>query len=112
LYLGRDFSPQEQVESESFGLDFVNDLDATEELTSSIWTMTVVDGADPTPAARLEGTSMVVVPFDSSNQLKTATIQRIGGLLPDVTYVVRAEVFTTLGNTKTLWTHVRGVNVD
>lgn len=112
MYLGRDFSPQEITESESFGLDFVNDLDATEELQSSVWIMTVVDGVDPTPHKRLEGPSMVVAPRDSPNQMKTATIQRIGGLMPDVTYVVRAECITTLGNTKSLWTHIRGVDTD
>src|SRR4249919_2139673 len=108
--MGRDFSPQEQNESEAFGMDFINDLESGEELTSSIWTMVVTDGFDPTPEKRLEGPSAVCRAFNSD--LKTATIQRIGGLLPDVTYVVRSEVITTLGNIRSLWSHVRGVNVD
>lgn len=110
MYLGRDFSPQETIESEVFGLDFVNDLDGDEQLLSSVWELTVSDGDDPNPKIHLEGTSVVVVPFGSN--MKTATIQRIGGLWPDVTYIVRAVVITDAGNTKTLWTHVRGVNSD
>ena len=53
---------------------------------------------------------MVTIPFGSN--LKTATIQRIGGLWPDVTYIVRAVVVTNQGNTRNLWSHVRGVNID
>lgn len=55
---------------------------------------------------------MVVIGESDDPDLKTGTIQRIGGLFPDVTYVCRAEVVTTLGNTRSLWSHVRGVNVD
>ena len=108
MYLGRDFSPQERGESEVFGLDFVNDLEHEEQLLSSVWTISVAEGVDPTPIVHLEGTSKVYVPLGSN--LQTATMQRIGGLWPDVTYVVRAVVVTNQGNTRSLWSHVRGVN--
>jgi hypothetical protein len=91
-----------------FGLDFANDVDHNEQLTTSAWTIAVVQGADPNPAVHLEGPPKVVVPFGST--AKTATIQRIGGLWPDVTYKVEAIVITDRGNTKSLWTHIRGVN--
>lgn len=110
MYLGRDFSPQEAGESEVFGIDFANDLDGEEQLLSSVWRITVSRGVDPAPQVHLEGTSMVTVPAGSN--LKTATVQRIGGLWPDVTYIVRAVVITNYGNTRSLWTHVRGVNPD
>ena len=106
MYAGRDFSPQEHDESEMLGLDFVNDLDSTETLTSSVWQITVAAGVDPTPDHR-QGPSLEVVPPGSS--LKTGTVQRIGGLLPGVTYVVRAVVITSTGNTRSLWSHIRGV---
>ena len=108
--MGRDFSPQENNESEVFGLDFVNDLDEEEQLISSTWTIKVTQGIDPDPKVHLEGPSFVVVPLGSN--FKTATIQRIGGLWPNVTYVVRAVVITTDGNTRNLWTHIRGVRED
>lgn len=108
MYLGRDFSPQEQQESEVFGLDFVNDLEQEEQLLSSGWTIAVVQGFDPTPQVHLEGPSIVVVPFGSN--LKTATVQRIGGLWPDVTYKLEATVVTNQGNTRSLWSKVRGVD--
>ena len=110
MYIGRDFSPQQQGESEVFGIDFVMDLNAGEVLQSSRWFLTVVDGADPNPGKHLQGPSKVVKPLGS--EIVTATIQRIGGVLPDVTYVVEAVVITSLGNTRSLWTHLRGVNTD
>jgi|SRR5262245_33179666 len=91
-------------------MDFINDLDNQEQLLSSRWRIWVVQGTDPNPAKHLEGTSVVVVPLGSN--LKTATIQRIGGLWPDVTYAVQAIVQTDRGNTRNLWTHIRGVNID
>src|SRR5262249_31660218 len=105
MYCGRDFSPQEHDESEVLGLDFVNDLDANETLLTSTWQMSVVVGVDPKPDHR-EGPSTEVVPLGSS--LKTGTIQRVGGLTPGVTYLLRAVVVTTTGNTRSLWSHIRG----
>ena len=110
MFIGRDFSPQERGESEVFGFDFINDLDTDEQLISSVWTIAVRQGNDPDPSKHLEGTSVEVVPAGSN--FRTATIQRIGGLWPDVTYVVRAEVLTDRGNTRSLWSHVRGVDLD
>lgn len=110
MFVGRDFSPQENGESEVIGFDFVNDVDADEQLISSSWAIAVVQGRDPNPQTHLEGTSIEVVPIGSN--MKTATIQRIGGLWPDVTYWVRAKVITDQGNTRSLWSHIRGVDAD
>ena len=106
MYVGLDFSPQEPEESEVIGLDFVYDVDHDETLLSSTWDMWVVAGVDPNPN-HFEGPSMEVVPIGSS--LKTGTVIRIGGLLPGVTYRVRAKVVTTKGNSRNLWSHIRGV---
>jgi hypothetical protein len=110
MYLGRDFSPQEFGESEVFGMDFVNDLDDGEQLLSSTWTISVTQGQDPNPKVHLQGPPLIVVPLGSN--LKTATIQRIGGLWANVTYVVQAVVVTDRANTRNLWTHIRGVRED
>jgi hypothetical protein len=107
MYAGRDFSPQETQESEPIGLDFVNDLDDGEFLMSSVWDMAAVSGLDLTPELRLEGPSIVIEPEGSND--KTATVQRVGNLVPGVTYRVRATVITTYGNTRSLWSHIRGV---
>ena len=109
MFAGRDFSPQENDESEVLELDFVNDMDSGETVTSSIWTLIVVAGIDPNPNSHLEGPSMPAVPKDGS--LQTATIQRVGGILPGVTYVTHAQVVTSLGNTRNLYSHIRGVSV-
>lgn len=110
MYCGRDFSPQENQESEVFGLDFVNDFDDQEQILSSVWTIYVKEGYDPNPKLHLEGPSLPVIPKGSL--LRTMTIQRVGGLWPDVTYVLRAQVLTDAGNTRSLWSHCRGVNLD
>lgn len=89
------------------GLDFVNDLEHGEQLITSSWTIFVVQGVDPNPKIHLEGTSKVVIPLNSS--LKTASIQRIGGLWHNVTYAVRATAVTDQGNTRMLESHMRGI---
>lgn len=100
----------ETIESEVIGLDFVNDLEVDEVLITSVWSLRVVSGEDPDPNDHLEGPSAVVAPDGGS--LKTATIQRIGGLFPGVTYLTRAIVITSQGNTKSLWSHIRGIEPD
>jgi hypothetical protein len=74
---------------------------------SSVWEIVPIAGVDLHPNTHLEGPSLPCVPLGSNR--KTATIQRVGGLLPGVTYLVRAVVITTLGNTRSLWSHIRGV---
>ena len=110
MYCGRDYSPQERNESEVIGLDFVNDLQAGETLISSAWAIAVISGVDTDPGDHLSGPAKVVTP--TFGTLKTATIQRIGGILPGVTYRVKAIAITTLGNTLTLWSHIRGISDD
>jgi len=110
VYVGKDFSPQENGESEVLGLDFVNDLDHDEFLVSSRWFVTVSLGVDPNPMIHLEGPSTEIVP--AGTNMKTATITRIGGLWPDVTYAVEAVVITSVGNTRSLWSRIRGVNIE
>jgi hypothetical protein len=107
VYVGIDFHPQWNGESEVLGLDFVNDLDHDEQLITSLWTIFVTQGIDPNPKIHLEGTSITVIPTGSS--FKTATIQRIGGLWHNVTYAVRATVVTDKGNTRMLESHIRGI---
>jgi hypothetical protein len=108
LYCGRDFSPQERNENEVFGLDFIHDLQPEEVLISSVWTIKVVSGKDSDPTDHLEGPPKVVTPIGGI--LNTASIQRIAGLFPGVTYRVKAVAVTSLGNTKSLWSHVQGIS--
>ena len=100
----------ETAESELRTLDFVNDLDAGETLTSATWFLTVIQGVDATPSTHLSGAATLVTPAGTTRQ--TATQQRIAGLLPDVTYTARAVAVTSLGNTKSLWAHIQGEPVE
>jgi hypothetical protein len=110
VYAGRDYSPAEQVESQIFGFDLVNDLDPGETLTGAIWSLLVIQGTDANPSSHLIGSPTLVTPAGTT--LQTATQQRIAGLLPDVLYLVRAVCTTSLSNTRSLWSHIQGEAVD
>jgi hypothetical protein len=110
MYVGRDFSPAEQAESLLYGLDFVNDLAEGESLTEATWELVVREGVDPDPNSHLVDDPTLVIPEGTDTQ--TATMQRIGGLLPDVTYTARAVVTTSAGNTLSLWSHIQGEPVE
>ena len=113
MYVGRDYSPMEQVESETFGLNFVSDLTAGEVISTVVggaWNISVVQGSDSGSAACLIGGAAIVVPDGATSNI--ATTQRISGLLPDVVYCVQAVVTTSLGNTKSLYSHVLGEKVE
>lgn len=110
MYAGRDFSPAEQAESLILGLDFVNDLAEGESLTGTAWELVVREGVDPDPNSHLIGDPQIAAP--NGTGVATATTQRIQGLLPDVTYTVRAVVATSMGNTLSLWSHIQGEPVE
>jgi hypothetical protein len=90
------------------GIDFVNDVSHDEQIITSTWTIEVKQGSDPNPKPHLQGTSLPVIPFGSI--MKTATVQRVGGLWPNVTYKLEAVVITDKGNTRSLYSHIRGIN--
>jgi len=113
MFCGRNFSPMEQVENETFGLNFVNDFTAGEVITSIVggqWNISVTAGTDSNATAHLVGGASIAIPDGATSNI--ATIQRISGLLPDVTYVLQAVVVTNLGNTKSLFAHVQGDLVE
>ena len=96
----------ETAESRELGLDFINDVSEGEVLTAAVWELEVREGVDPAPMSHLIGNPILVTPDGTDAQ--TATKQRIAGLLPDVTYTVRAIATTSKGNTVSLWSHIRG----
>lgn len=100
----------EIIESEVFGLDFINDLQPNEYLSKVTWSLVPISGFDENPDDHLIASPRIVIP--DGGTLNTATIQRISGLLPGVTYRVKAVADTSLGNTKSLWSHIRGISDD
>lgn len=97
----------DQAESQVLALDFVNDLQSGESISTSSWTIAVApnsEGVDATPSARLIGGSSILS--------TTVTAQRVATLVPDVNYVLQALVTTTLSNTLSLFSHVQGETVE
>jgi hypothetical protein len=109
MYVGRDFPPMTQNESLTLGLDFIDDVQPGSQILNSVWFMSVVKGVDPNPSSHLQGPSFIYV--TSGNAVPTATKQRIGGLLPGVTYATLARVQTDFGDTFELHSHVTGISI-
>lgn len=99
-----------QTESKVLGFDFVNDIGEEDTIASAVWTVTVIRGTDSNPSNLLQGPPRLVTPNGST--LQTATVQQIGSVLPDVTYALEALATTTLGEVVSLYSHVRGENVQ
>ena len=78
-------------------------------MQAATWSLTVISGTDANPGSHLQGPPVLSTPDGST--LQTATLQAIGGLLPDVTYAVRAVVSTNFGNVTSYWSHIRGISV-
>jgi len=106
MYCGRDFKPMNQDESRVYGFDFVNDLGSSEKLVSTTWAISVVQGADSFYPHRLQGAPFLFTPDGAVQQ--TGTMQRIGGLIPGVTYCVRAIAVTSDGDQVSLRSHIYG----
>jgi hypothetical protein len=84
----------------------VNDLGPGEAITSATWDISVVQGSDPLFMHRLQGNPFLFTTDD--NTVPTATMQRIGGLQPGVTYCVRATVITATTDRRSLRSHIYG----
>jgi hypothetical protein len=100
VYVGRDFDPGDTGEEERFSFDFVNDLEASDTITSVVWTCAVAaksEMPDAAAATRISG-----APFVSGKK----TTQRVIGLLAGVTYVLTAVATTGAGDVVSLWSHV------
>lgn len=104
-----DFPPATQNESLVYGLDFIDDIQSGAQLLNSIWTLSVIKGTDANPALHLQGPSFLFI--TDGNAVPTATMQRIGGLLPGVTYAALARVQTDQGDTVELHSHILGISI-
>lgn len=70
---------------------------ASDSLLTTVWTCTVSQGTDPTPAARLSGAPQI---FNT-----TTTTQKIIGGVVGVRYILQAVVTTAQGYTLSLFSH-------
>jgi hypothetical protein len=100
MYVGRDFDPSDTGESERYTLDFVNDLQAGDTISTATWACEVAaksSGADGAAAGKIDGPAVY---------LGTKTTQRITGMTPGVTYCLTATIVSAGGDTISLWSHV------
>lgn len=100
MYVGRDFPPADEVESETYTFDFVRDLADGELIISAVWYCTVA--ADSEEADENAADHVAI----AAEVLGTKTMQHISGLVAGVKYVLQAVVETDRGNTVSLWSHV------
>lgn len=100
MYVGRDFDPSDHGEDERFTFDFVNDLQKGDKIITAVWECAVAaksTGADADAASHISGPAEI---------LDTRTTQRVSGLIPGVTYVLKAIATTEKPDTLILWSHV------
>ena len=86
MYVGRDFDPSDNGESERFSFDFVNDMDLGDTIISALWSCAVAaksGGTDGNAAACITGPAIFT---------GTKTTQRVSNLQPGVIYMLRADV--------------------
>lgn len=100
MYVGRDFDPTDNGESERFTFDFVNDLQTGDVIETATWACEQAAKSaadDPNAASRISGAAVL----DG-----TKTTQRVTGMLPGVVYVLTAKVVSLMGDTISLWSHI------
>ena len=103
MYVGPDYSHQNPGEAEYFGMDFVNQLQAGEEIVdgSQVVTIAVESGSDLYPDNRKIGLPILT---------GTKVSQKIGGLVADVYYIIQFKVSTSFGQTLILYSKLRCVD--
>lgn len=101
MYVGREFSPSDEGESENYTFDFVKDLAESETIVGSTWYCTVADDSE---GADEDAADHVSLPATYSG---TQTTQHVSGLVAGVKYVLQAVVETSAGNTVSLWSYVK-----
>lgn len=99
MYVGNDFDPSDTGEDEIYEFNFTLRLATGETIQSAIWTCKVAAGTDPSPASHLQGS-----PATSPDGTRTQIL--IGGLIPSNKYLLEAMITTSLGQEKSLWSHV------
>jgi hypothetical protein len=97
MFAGRDYSPSDLGEAETYGLDFSSDLAAGETIVSAAWTCAVLTGVDPDPQSHVQGAGSIN---------GTVAYQFFSGFLAGVTYRLLVTVTTNLGEIKILYSHV------
>lgn len=107
MYVGNDFPDVTPNDERPLTLDFTNDLDTVELITSVIVHLEVPADkntlTDPNPDSHLQGTPVIASPF---------VTQKVGGLLPGIIYRFRIVATTNEGNEPELYTHIRCVDLD
>ena len=99
MYCGRDFDLMDAgYESDVFTLDFVNDLNAGESISTVVFSIAVMQGIDPTPIARLSGS-----PSISTTRVSQAVDVRAAP--SGVLYRLQATIATNQRAAISLWSH-------
>lgn len=95
-----DFSEQSPLTDRVRGFNFMTSLAPGDSINTAIppvWTCTTAIGSDPDAAGRLIGSPQIQ---------GSVTLQRVGGLVAGVTYILAAVVQTIGDDTLDLWAYL------
>lgn len=99
MYCGRDFDNMDAgYESDVFTIDFVNDLNAGESISSVVFSIAVMQGTDAGAATRLSG-------GPSISTTKVSQAVDVRGAPSGVLYRLQATIATNQRVAISLWSH-------
>jgi hypothetical protein len=93
------------VEFETVTFDYGLILASGATVTAATVTCSVVDGTDPTPSARVVGSSANTTSLETGAPNATVS-QLVGGMVAGVTYRLQCVATTSDGQSLSLWTHL------
>jgi hypothetical protein len=106
MYVGQDWDDLDPAETkEVLSIEFTNDLEPSETITSATWTLTVLKTltgatADPSPTSRLIGGATPSTEIDPvSGATRTFVNQALGGCIDGNRYIGEAVATTSTGRT-------------
>jgi hypothetical protein len=103
MYVGRDFDPIDPGEEENFEFDFSKEMAEADTIVSAEWEAEVAEtsvGEDAQASTRIMGSAVV-----SGKKV----VQLVGTCVGGVTYMLKANIVTSSGEKKSLWSHTECV---
>ena len=99
MYVGRDFDPIDPGEEEYFQFDFAREIPTGVTIVSTTWVAAVAETSD------VDDASASTRIMDPAIVNGTKSVQKVGGCIGGVRYVLEAKVVLSNTEKKSLWAH-------